>query len=163
MPTLEHWLKLYRSRNPAVKFRAARGLLKRSDEVPLSILLSILDDAALNGLGSETEKALEQRRDAELVPEMISRLGSPDAWIREVACVVLGKSGDRQATSHVLRMLDDPRLWIRRQAAFALAFLEDPASIPELKRQYRRNDDINVRFGIETALRSLRVDDNQLF
>jgi HEAT repeat protein len=164
MPDLNHWLKLYESRKPAIKARAARGLLGRSSETPLTILLNILDTKWGEGLGADVEKALLERRDPELVPEMISRLKSPDPFIREVACVVLGKSGDRRATPHLLRMLDDPRMWLRRQAAFALAFLEDPAAIPELKRQYvrRQNDDINVKFGLETALKSLGVEYDNL-
>jgi HEAT repeat protein len=164
MDTLEHWLKLYRSRNLAIKLRAAYGLLNRGGEAPLPILLNILDTLSDEGLGAETEKALKQRRDPELVPEMISRLKSPDEFIREVACVVLGRAGDRRATTHLLGMLDDPHVWVRRQAAFALALLSDPASVSELKRQYmlRQNDDVNVRFGIETALCSLRVEYNNL-
>jgi HEAT repeat protein len=165
MQNLVHWLKLYRSRNPVVKIRAARGLLKRSDEVPLAILLNILDTLADDGLGAETEKALRRRRDPELVPEMIARLKSPNVFTREVACEILGEAGDARATPYLLRTLDDPDMLVRRAAAFALASLKDPASVPELKRVYamRRDDDINVIFALETALSELGVEHNNLF
>jgi HEAT repeat protein len=157
MDKLEHWLKLYGSRNREVKIRAARGLLRKGSEIPLPVLLSVFDTLSNEGLGAAAEKALKQRRDPELVPEMIARLKSPDDFIREVACTVLGRVGDRRATSNLLGMLNDPHMMVRRSAAFALASLKDPASIPELKRQraLRRSDDTNVRFAIECALKEL--------
>lgn len=157
MHHLGHWLKLYESDNPAVKVRAARGMLRDGLEIPLPVLLSIFDTLSNEGLGAAVEKVLRRRSDSELVPEMIARLKSPDDFIREAACAVLGEAGDRSAASHLTGMLDDTHMMVRRAAALALAALKDPASIPELKRQrvLRRGDDINVRFAIECALKEL--------
>jgi HEAT repeat protein len=54
------------------------------------------------------------------------RLRSPDSFIREMACEVLGSLGDRAATKHLIEMLNDPYLMVRRAAAFALGSLKDP-------------------------------------
>jgi hypothetical protein len=57
-------------------------------------------------------------------------------------------------------MIDDPRIMVRRAAGFALAFLKDPSAIPELRRQRaaRRNDDVNVVWGLECALQALGIE-----
>lgn len=157
MADLDKWLRLYESSNPDVRIRAANALLHRGNEIPLWILLSILDEFPHSGLGADAEKVLLKRDDPELFDEMVKRLNSEDWFIREVACNVLGKLGNLAATPHLLGKLDDPHIMVRRGAGFALAFLKDSNTIPELKRQYekRRDDDINVRLALERALRSL--------
>lgn len=156
MKTVEQWLKLYASENSSVKIRAAEGLLKRSDEVSLSVLLNILDNASDNGLAAETERVLKRRSDEELGQEMIARLKSPNNFIREVACGVLGSLRERSATRHLLQLLNDPYLMVRRAAALALRELKDPASVPELKRQYAlQKSDLNMELAIGSALREL--------
>lgn len=159
MVDLDKWLKLYESSNTAIRIRAANALLHRGRDTPLSVLLNILDELSHHGLGAGAEKALLKRDDRELYDEMVKRIDSADWFIREVACNVLGKLGNFAATPHLLGKLDDPHIMVRREAGFALAFLQDTNAIPELKRQYkkRQNDDINVRFALETALRSLGV------
>ena len=138
--------------------RAAIALIARSD-VPLTILLDILDTLAHRGLGASTEKVLLNRADVDLPCAMIARLDSPDQFIREVACNVLGRSGDSAATRHLLRMIDDPQMTVRRAAGFALFQLKDASAIPELKRQFaaRRNDDTNVVWALQTAMQALGV------
>ena len=154
MNTVEQLLRLYRSENPTFRIRAAEGLLKRGNEIPLSVLLSILDQ----GLEVSVEEALKRRQDRELGQEMISRLSSSNQFVREVACEVLGSLGDRAATNHLLVMLNDPYLMVRRAAAFALCSLKDPASVFELKRQYEmQKSDLNMELAIGSALRELGV------
>jgi HEAT repeat protein len=154
MNTVEQWLKLIRSENRTVRIRAAEGLLNRGDEIPLPVLLSIFDQ----GLGVSVGKVLKRRRDKELCQEMISRLSSSNHVIREVACEVLGSLGDRAATYHLLGMLNDPYLMVRRAAAFALCSLKDPASVSELKRQYELpKSDLNMELAIGSALRELGI------
>ena len=157
MNRLYEWLKLYNSPNRIVKIRAARGLLMNGGAIPLTVLLSVFDTLSNEGLGAAAEEALKLHSDPELVPEMIARLKSPDDFIREASCSILGEAGDRRATSYLLDMLNDPHVMVRRAAGFALASLKDPASIPELKRQavLRRSDDINVRLAIDCALKEL--------
>jgi len=130
---LKKWLDLYRSSNIDIRMRAAIALIARSD-VPLTILLDILDTLAHRGLGASTEKVLLNRADVDLPCAMIARLDSPDQFIREVACNVLGRSGDSAATRHLLRMIDDPQMTVRRAAGFALSQVKDASAIPELKR-----------------------------
>ena len=91
---------------------------------------------------------------------MIQRLTSPDDFIREVACNVLGKSENWNATQHLIAMLDDPNMMVRRAAGFALAFLGDPSALETLRRQFdaRQNDDVNVRWALETAIQKLDPD-----
>jgi HEAT repeat protein len=154
MNIVEQLLRLYRSENPTIRIRAAEVLLKRGDEIPLPVLLSILDQ----GLGVSVEEVLKRRQDRGLGQEMISRLSSSNQFVREVACEVLGSLGDRAATSHLLVMLNDPYLMVRRAAAFALCSLKDPASVSELKRQYElQKSDLNMELAIGSALRELGV------
>ncbi len=156
---LQKWLNFYESLNHDVKMRAARALLARHD-IPLCVLLDILDSLSRKGLGAATKKVLLERRDVGLLDEMIARLDSRDDFLREVACDVLGRSGNPAATQHVLRMMDDSHIMVRRAAGFALAHLKDPSAIPELKRQFsrRRNDDVNVVWALRSALHALGVE-----
>jgi HEAT repeat protein len=134
--------------------------LERGDEVPLQILLDIFDNLSLKGLGlREIEKTLKKRKDPQLVYEMIDRLKSEEPYIRESACGILGELQDNVATVHLLKMIDDPHMLVRRAAGFALAHLKDPSSIDEIKRQYQRhaNDDRNVRAALECALDEMKV------
>ena len=134
-----------------------RGGLRRSSEAPLAILLDILDSLSYEGLGATVQRALQNRSDRELLGEMIARLDSPDNFIREVACSVLGRSGNLAASEHLLRMIDDAHYGVRRAAVFALGELKDPDAIPVLERQLsqQRSDDINVVMALEWALRNL--------
>jgi len=156
---IDKWLSLYASKNPEIRIRAATALI-RHDDAPLSILLDILDTLSHHGLGAATERALFNHNESDLVTAMIGRLDSNDQFIREVACNVLGNSANYSVTPHLLRMIDDPHLMVRRAAGFALSRLKDSSAIPELKRQFaaRRNDDINVVWALQTALESLGVD-----
>lgn len=159
MNNLDQWLQLYAGEDPAIRVRAARGLLNRGDEIPLPVLLNILDTLCDHGLGAATEKVLKRRRDEQLPQEMISRLSSANHFVREVACEVLGSLGDQVATNHLLELLNDPYLMVRRAAAFALGSLKDPASVSELKRQYRlQQNDLNMELAIGSALKDLGVE-----
>jgi len=159
MPDLTKWQQLFRSDSPEIRVRAANALLKRND-TPLEILLEILDDYSHNGLGAEAERVLIKRNAPDCFASMVKRLSASDTFVREVACNVLGKSANWNATQHLLAMLDDPHIMVRRAAGFALAFLGDPDALDTLKRQLdaRQNDDSNVRMAIETAIRSLSPD-----
>jgi len=153
---LDKWLRLYRSHTAFIKVRAAYALVNCSN-TPLPILLDILDNLSQRGLGAATEKALLKRRDAAIVGEMLARLNSTEPFLREVACRVLGHTKNPAATSHLLRMIDDSHVMVRRAAGFALGELEDSSARPELERQLtvHENDDPNVLFALQSALRSL--------
>lgn len=156
---MDEWLRLFGSANPAVRHRAATALVGRGDAVPLPVLLTILDELHDRGLGAATLRALRARRDPELVPEMIRRVGSPAPFVREVACGVLGGLGDRAATPHLITALDDPAAGVRRAAGFGLASLADPDAGPALLDHYvGRADNINVRMALECALQALGVE-----
>lgn len=152
----KNWLRLYRSNDAAVRTRAAGGLLRLGNEVPLQVVLSILDNLSDKGLGAAVERALKLRRDETLAAEMISRLNSSNQFIRQIACEVLGALGDRTATDHLLGILSDPYLMVRRAAAFALGSLDNPTSISELKKQYiLQKGDPNMELAIGLALKKL--------
>ena len=155
---LKKWLTLYRSADLDIKIRAASALIGRTD-TPLNTLLDILDKLSRHGLGAATERALLKCQDLELLNAMIARLDSPDQFIREVACNVLGQSSNSAATPHLLRMIDDPHTMVRRAAGLALASLKDSSAIPELMRQFaaRQNDDTNVVGALRKALKALGV------
>src|SRR4051812_33081487 len=89
MPSIQSWLKFYASRNPEIKLRSAKALLDRPN-VPLDVLIDILQTLSWEGLGAKAEKAFLKRRDKEIVPQMITLLESNDTFVREVACNVLG-------------------------------------------------------------------------
>lgn len=156
--SLDKWIALYQSISLDIRVRAATALVARSD-APLAIMLDILDNLFDAGLGAATEKALLKRVGPDLVAPMISRLHSRNDFIREVACNVLGRCNDTRATGRLLQMIGDPSMMVRRAAGFALAQLRDASALPELTRQYelRRNDDVNVRWALQTALEALGV------
>lgn len=156
---MEDWLRLFRSRNPTVRFRAAQGLLSRGDSVPLPVLLEILDELHDQGLGAATKRVLRTRRDPELLDEMIRRLRSTRQFIREVACEILGRLGNRSATPHLLAALDDPAEMVRRAAGWGLADLGDPACGLAVLQHYENEAEyINVRWALEAALASAGVE-----
>jgi HEAT repeat protein len=160
MPNIQEWVGMYSSQNREVKLRAAQGLLQRAEESPLEILVEILETLSWEGLGANAERALLKRREPEVAPKMIALLASKDHFVREVACNVLGHFGDRTATPHLLRMIDDPHMVVRRAAGFGLAFLNDPSSLTELKKKYEchRDDDSNVVMALQCALQTLGVE-----
>lgn len=157
MPKIQEWVRMYSSQNREVKLRTAYVLLQRAEESPLELLVEVLEEFCQDGLGANAEKALLKRRDAEVVSKMIALLESKDHFVREIACNVLGRFGDRRATPHLLRMIDDPYMMVRRAAGFSLAFLKDPLSLPELRNQCERHsqDDSNVIAALSCALQSL--------
>ena len=59
-------MKLFRSRNRAIRVRAAKVLMNRWREVPLGIILEILDDLHNDGLGAGAERILLRRDDSEM-------------------------------------------------------------------------------------------------
>ena len=158
MPDLDEWLKLYASGNPTVKLRAARALLRRPQESPLETLLDILDRLAHDGLGAAVWRALGDRRDPELLDEMVARLATPDSLVRALACHVLGRTGKPQAAAHLARMIDDAELSVRQSAISALATLDDPAAIAVLERRLSEStdDDETTVKAMEQALWWLR-------
>src|SRR5215475_6905365 len=84
-------IELFRSENGAIRVRAAKVLMSRWREVPLHIILEILDDLHSQGLGAGVQKILLKREDTHLVEAMLSRLQSPAPFVRETACTVLGQ------------------------------------------------------------------------
>jgi len=155
---IERWLKLFGSSNAVVRTRAAAAMLDQSDDVPLPVLLEILDDHHDKGLGAKTERVLLERRDPDLLPEMINRLRSPSPFVRETASWVLRELKDRSATPHLLSVLDDKSVMVRTAAAAALAAIADPSSGPTLLQHYQgRRENINVRWALENALDALGI------
>lgn len=159
MPDLQEWLELYASGNPTVKFRAARALLRRPEDTPLTTLLDILDSLSNEGLGAAVERVLGKRRDPELRGEMIARLASPDISVRRLACGVLGRLGNPEAAPRLARMIDDPELLVRRAAIQALVALNDPIAVKVLEQRLsgRTDDDKLTINAIESALMMLRI------
>jgi HEAT repeat protein len=153
---LHRWLNLYDSTNEIVKIRAARALVSRPD-TPFRVLLQIYDNLSHINLGASAEKTLLKRNDEGLLDEMVRRLDSADRFHREMACNILGLLGDPTATPHLLRMIDDPEMMVRRAAAFGLMHLKDASAVPELERQLarRQNDDRNVVWALQCAIQSL--------
>lgn len=160
MPTLEEWLRKYGSENRLIRIRSAVVLLDQPDTVPLNVLIDILVSLSHEGLGAKVTRVLCQRKDEELVPEMIKLLGSEDPWLREAACEVLGNTGNTKGTEYLLRMFNDPHLMVRRAAGFALASLKDRSCLERVreKRELHEKDDINVRMALDCALRELDDD-----
>lgn len=157
MANIEDWIQKLAGTKRKIRIRAANVLLDRASFVPLDVLIEILKEFSSEGLGARAEKALLQCRDPELIPSSISLLESKDSFVRQVACAVLGQNGDRRATPHLLRMLDDPDMMVRRAAGFGLALLKDPSCVGELKEVYERhqNDDTNVLIALQCALKNL--------
>jgi HEAT repeat protein len=158
MPTVERYLSyLYGSRRE-LQIRAARDILAFEVPIPLKDLLFILDEFHAEGLGAATEKALMKRTTPELVGGMKVRLESPSPFVREVACNLLGRSGDMSATPDLIAKLRDPNMMVRRSAAFGLAFLKDPSALDAVRTvaAASADDDINVQMALNCAIRELR-------
>ena len=151
------WQQLFRSANRDIRLRAASAMLERQD-TPVPILLEILDRHSHDGLGVHVERALLGRAAADLHDAMVERLSSPDDFVREVACTILGQSEDKRATRPLLGMLDDSHMMVRRAAGWALAALGDPSALVPLQRlqELRTSEDINVRMAIEAAIQKLQ-------
>jgi HEAT repeat protein len=147
-------MRLFRSPNLAVRVRAAKVLMNHGSDLPLSIILEILDDLHGQRLGAGVERILLKRDDAELVRAMVDRLRSPAPFVRDVACKVLGHKGGCNVTDALVAALQDPSVMVRRAAALALAEVRDPTSVPRLLQRYKASakDDINVRWAMERAL-----------
>jgi len=154
--SLEKWIGLYRSKNQAVRIRAARILLHRED-LPLWILLDLLNSHLSKYIGVNIEDTLLSRNDPELVDEMIGRLNSEETWMRELACRALGRMGGRRSTPHLLRCTRDSNIMVRRSAIIALGQLGDRTVIPQLRQMLEelKCDDVNFVLAIQTALRDL--------
>jgi HEAT repeat protein len=157
MPTVAEWRSYLYSSRRDFQLRAARALLERAGSVELADLLYILDEFALQGLGAAARRALLERAGLQLVEPMRLRLGSPERFLREAACDILGSCRDFSATPHLVAALRDPEMMVRRAAGFALAALKDPASLPELRAAAALavSDDTNVRWAIDAAIRAL--------
>ncbi len=152
-------MELYTSPKQDIRKRAIKGILNLGPELPLEILLDLLDHIREVGNGFITEKRLKQCKAPALITEMLQRLKSPDEYIREIACTVLGELGDWAATPYLAVMLDDPHWWVRRAAGWALVKLKDPSSVDAILRRYQQNpkDDINVKMALQSALNELGV------
>lgn len=152
---------MYSSTNRDVRLRAAKGLVGRSKDAPLDLLIDILLNLSHEGLGAKTQEALLNRSDPELVPRMIGLLESHDDFVREVACTVLGRSRDVTATPHLLHMVDDSNMMVRRAAGFGLAFLKDRSALKDVTKLHNRHrdDDTNVVMALECAMKSLSEDE----
>ncbi len=112
-------------------------MLRHPEEVPLEVMLEVLDEFHDRGLGAKTERALLGFDHPRLVPAMIVRLSAHSAFVRRLACTVLGRYGNSCATRHLLDALEDPVAMVRRAAGFALAALKDPGSEVALRERYR--------------------------
>lgn len=75
MPRIQDWIRMYSSTNRDVRLRAANGLLARSKDIPLDLLIDILLDCSHEGLGSKTEKGLLNRSDPGIGSANDSALG----------------------------------------------------------------------------------------
>jgi hypothetical protein len=95
-------IKLFRIQDWAIRVRAAKVLMHCWRDVPLNIILEILDDLHNPGLGADVGRILLKREDRELVDAMVSRLRSPAPFVRETACKVLGHKGGRKITGVLL-------------------------------------------------------------
>lgn len=153
---MEKWLQFLQSGNRTIQIRAARMLMESADELPLPVLLKILDEFH-SGLEDKLRPLLKKRRDENLCEEMIRRINSPNIFVREIACRVLGNLGDFAATPYLITSLDDPDQSVRDAAALALGQIADPGSKQEVLKRYEqsRYDDIAER--LEMALRRLGV------
>ncbi|MGI8607802.1 MAG: HEAT repeat domain-containing protein [Candidatus Dormibacteria bacterium] len=157
MPNDDDWLEMYRSTNPTVRLRAARGLVERGATAPRPTLLEILDTLYGAGLGAATEKVLLKRRDPEPIGEMLHRLHSPHRFVREVAVAVLAKAGGAEAARGLVEALSDEVGWVRRAAAFRLAQIAEPATEGALRQAAARpeNQTANIKMGFDVALREI--------
>ena len=156
MTSSKDWQRLFKSDDRAIRIRAAAAMLKR-DDTPNEVLLEILDHYSQDGLGAATERALLNRNGNEFFQPMVDRLDSSDDFVREVACRMLGNSGNVNATPFLLAMLDDPHMMVRRAAGIGLGALRDPNALDQLKNKLEsgRKDDVNVRWALERAIRDL--------
>jgi HEAT repeat protein len=157
MPTIAEWRSFLYGARRDLQVRAARAVLERAEPAALSDLLFILDELSYQGLGAAVRRALLERAGPDLVQPMRSRLASPDRFLRETACDVLGRCADFSVTPDLVAALRDPVMMVRRAAGFALAMLKDPSALPHLRAAaaLASSDDTNVRWAIDVAIRAI--------
>lgn len=126
MSSIEHWLRLYKSSNPIVRQRAINGLLPHLDQVPLPVLLELLDDPVVPEARGSVGSSLYGRRDETLAEEMRSRLDADDTEVRRISCRILGALGCTETIPELVRLLSDVDSNVRHAAAFALVELTGP-------------------------------------
>jgi len=131
MSKIDFWLRLYRSNNPIVCKRAVEGLTPHLEQVPLEILLELLDDPRFDVRG-DVGRALYGRRDECLAGEMRRRLSAENPTVRSIACGVLGKLRCTDALREILPLLSDECGLVRRSAAFTVSTLIGSDELQEL-------------------------------
>jgi HEAT repeat protein len=90
-------------------------------------------------------------------PALIRALASPDALVRQQACVALGKIGPQaEATSALIGALADPEWVVRRQAAVALGQAGTLTAAEEGLEKCRHDSNSQVRRAAADALAILR-------
>lgn len=135
MPTVQQWLRLLSSSNPDHRKRAVDGLLPHLEQVPLPVLLELLDHPTSPKVRGAVASALPRCRDEMLAAEMYGRLAADDLQVRDVACRVLGELGDPAALTALLPLLCDAESSVRGAAAFSVAKLADAGACRELITQ----------------------------
>lgn len=156
MPNALDWQRLFRSESPQIRKRAATALIG-CDDIPLEIVLEILDQFPNDRLGSEAERVLLERNGVELFAPMVQRLTSTEVFIREVACKLLGRSKDLNAAPHLVSLLNDSDVSVRCAAGTGLTLLANPSTIETLRRhlQTRISDYGGTSWWIEAEIEKL--------
>ena len=165
MDHIDQWIRLYASPNPEVQQRALRNLVHHTDPRLTSLLLDAVERYGKGGFGGDLVKAITRSGDPGFVEPIIQLTAHPDAYFRALACEILGGLNDSRALDALITCLDDSAMWVRRQAAFALARLQDRRAGPALQQRYRAhpNDDVNVLGGLKAALRTLGVQPDEAY
>lgn len=156
MSNTRDWKRLLRSNSLQIRRRAAAALIEH-DDLPLEILLEILDLFPSDGFERKIERSLLKRDGTDLFESMVKRLTSTEIFIREVACKVLGRSCNLNAAMHLVPLLEDPNSRVRCAAGTGLILLANPNTIEALRRHLQANigDYGGVRWWITSEMEKL--------
>ncbi|MFO0752218.1 MAG: HEAT repeat domain-containing protein [Thermodesulfovibrionales bacterium] len=90
-----------------------------------------------------------------VVNALITSLGDPDLYVREMALQALGAIGDRKAVPFILPALAEKSFAVRISAIRALGGLGDPAALPSLRRAAESDPESLIREAAGEAVRAI--------
>lgn len=137
MESKDKWLSLFNSPNLDIRIRAARNLLRYHKNMPINVLLEILDELHYKGLGADTERVILERRDPTLRLEMLNRVSSSSPFVREVACMYLKVCKNKDDLPILLSSLQDENNMVRLCAISAIREINEPSCAEELFTSYK--------------------------
>ena len=152
MTTTPALIKAFYDENRYVRWGAitASGVMEDKRAVP--DLVKLLNDP-LKRIRVAAATALMKVPDVQALDGLLQTLdGKEDGVVRGWAAKAIGKIGDQRGTPVLIAHLDDKEIRVRRNSAFALAWIADPRAARVLFERFDLEDDLELRDHVREAL-----------